>query len=152
MLTPKDWGPHLWSVLHGVAEGLGNQTKPMLATDEANEFVFMLRKLGPILPCPLCREHYAGWLKEHRPENLLSFRGIPLREACRSWLYAVHNHANSSKNVPIPVKLEEVAELYKSTNIAGEWDLFETKLGLINKVAIKDFKRHLVTLRRLVGR
>ncbi len=50
-MSSRPWGPPLWKILHGIAEALGNQTIPMLATDEAHEIVFLLRDVEKIMPC-----------------------------------------------------------------------------------------------------
>ena len=37
MPSNKDWGPFLWTILHGFAEKLGRQTNEIMASDEARE-------------------------------------------------------------------------------------------------------------------
>lgn len=158
MSKNKEWGPPLWKILHGLTESLGQQTIPMLATDEVHELVFLLRDLEKVMPCALCRGHYHTWRKNNPIENLTTLRGIQLRETTRKWLYDLHETVNRSRGIESGISLEMLPDLYKSVEIKKEWAeffdrlKFSTEVGLVSQTVLTNFHRHLAVLRKLIGR
>lgn len=60
VLPPKkEWGPQFWNVMTTVAIGMGKSPPPQLQ-QEIKQFYYSLMHA---LPCPECREHYAGLWK-----------------------------------------------------------------------------------------
>lgn len=60
VLPPKkEWGPQFWNVMTTVAIGMGKSPSPELQ-QEIKQFYYSLMHA---LPCPECREHYAGLWK-----------------------------------------------------------------------------------------
>lgn len=145
-------------MLHGIAEALGNQPVPMLATDEAHEIVFLLRDVEKIMPCQLCRTHYRAWRRDHPLEELDRLRGYMLKTAVRQWLYDLHENVNKSRGVESGLSLDQVEEMYKHTDLKEAWAEFFTKVklttevGLVSQTALQDFHRRYGMLRKLVGR
>ena len=158
MTTKKDWGPHLWKILHGLAESLGNQTVAFLATDEAHEVVFLLRDVDKIMPCALCRSHYNNWRRGHPLEEIDRLRGPSLREGVKRWLYDLHEDVNKRNNITSNIPYEQLTDIYKPVDIRTEWAAFFTKIkltteiGISSPAALTTFHRHLGALRKLVGR
>jgi hypothetical protein len=154
----KDWGPPLWRLLHGLAEYLGNQNIPMMATDEAHEIVFILKDIEKILPCAICRAHYAAYRKSHSVESFHQMRGYTLREAVRKWLYTLHEDVNRDKSVQSNITLDTLPELYKSVDLKAQWAEFfqkiklSTEVGLVSQSALENFHRHLGMMRKLLGK
>jgi hypothetical protein len=157
-MSSKPWGPPLWKMLHGIAETLGNQPVPMLATDEAHEIVFLLRDVEKIMPCQLCRTHYRAWRKDHPLEEIDRLRGYMLKAAVRKWVYDLHENVNQGKGVESQVQLDHLEEMYKATDLKEAWAEFFTKVklttevGLVSQTALQDFHRRYGILRKLVGR
>ena len=158
MATKKDWGPHLWKILHGLTESLGNQPVAFLSADEAHEVVFVLRDLEKVMPCALCRKHYGEWRKTHPLEELDRQRGPMLRDAVRKYLYQLHEDVNLRNGITSGFTIEELPGLYKTVDIKSEWGSFLTKIklsteiGLVSQSVLTNFHRHLAVLRKLVGR
>jgi hypothetical protein len=157
-MSGKTWGPPLWKILHGIAEALGNQTVPMLATDEAHEIVFILRDVEKIMPCQLCRSHYNQWRKEHPLEEIDKLRGFMLKSAVREWLYNLHENVNRSRGIESGISLEMIPEMYKNIDFKEAWSEFFTKIkvsteiGLVSQVVLQSFHRRLGMLRKIVGK
>ena len=157
-MSSKPWGTPLWKLLHGIAECLGNQSVPMLATDEAHEIVFLLRDVEKIMPCQLCRNHYHQWRKDHPLEELDRLRGYMLKTAVRKWLYDLHEQVNQSRGIQSGILLEQIPDLYKHTDLKQEWSEFFTKVklstevGLVSQTTLQAFHRRFGMLRKLVGK
>jgi hypothetical protein len=157
-MSSKPWGPALWKMLHGIAETLGNQSVPMLATDEAHEIVFLLRDVEKIMPCQLCRVHYRAWRTDHPLEEIDKLRGYMLKTGVRQWLYDLHEDVNRSRGIESGLTLEEVEEMYKSTDLKEAWADFFTKVklttevGLVSQSVLQNFHRRYGMLRKIVGR
>jgi hypothetical protein len=157
-MSSKAWGPPLWKLLHGIAETLGNQVVPMLATDEAHEIVFLLRDVEKIMPCQLCRTHYRAWRKDHPLEDIDRLRGFMLKTAVRKWLYDLHEEVNKGKGIESGLQLEQMEEMYKAVDFKTTWgDFFAkvkltTEIGLVSQTGLEAFHRRLGMLRILVGR
>ncbi len=157
-MSSRPWGPPLWKILHGIAEALGNQSIPMLATDEAHEIVFLLRDVEKIMPCQLCRTHYREWRKDHPLEEIDKLRGFMLKNAVRQWLYDCHENVNRSRGIESGIKLEQIPELYGNVDFKEAWGEFFTKVklntevGLVSQSVLQNFHRRLGMLRKLVGK
>ncbi len=157
-MSSKPWGPPLWRMLHGIAEALGNQPVPMLATDEAHEIVFLLRDVEKIMPCQLCRGHYRQWRKDHPLEELDKLRGYMLKTGVRKWLYDCHENVNRSRGQESQISLDQMEMMYTSIDLQKEWAEFytqiklSTEIGLVSQSVLQAFHRRFGMLRKLVGR
>jgi hypothetical protein len=157
-MSSKPWGPPLWKLLHGIAECLGNQSVPMLSTDEAHEIVFLLRDVEKIMPCQLCRNHYRQWRKEHPLEDIDKLRGYVLKTGVRQWLYDLHENVNKSRGIESGLALEQIPEIYKDVDLKNVWAEFytqmklSTEVGLVAQTVLQNFHRRFGMLRKLVGK
>lgn len=157
-MSSKPWGPPLWKMLHGIAETLGNQSVPMLATDEAHEIVFLLRDVEKIMPCQLCRSHYREWRKDHPLEEIDKLRGYMLKTGVRQWLYDLHENINTSRGIESGITIDQVEDLYKNVDLKEAWAEFFTKVklttevGLVSQSVLQNFHRRFGMLRKLVGK
>lgn len=154
----REWGTPLWEILHSMAENIGNQKSPLLAVDEANEIVFVLRFVEDIMPCALCRNHYRVWRQRFPLERLAKLRGEELRNEVRLWLYNLHENVNKDREVISNIVVEDLVTRYKGVDVGSQWDLYLQKIrtskemGLIKPGALQNFNRHLVILRKLTGK
>jgi hypothetical protein len=145
-------------MLHGIAETLGNQSVPMLATDEAHEIVFLLRDVEKIMPCQLCRLHYRAWRTDHPLEEIDKLRGYMLKTGVRQWLYDLHETVNRSRGIESELTVEQVEEMYKTTDLKEAWAEFftnvrlTTEVGLVSQSVLQNFHRRYGMLRKLVGK
>lgn len=111
MASKEVWGPPLWRLLHSLAERLGRQTIPMMATDEKRAWVNLLKSVGDVMPCMACRTHYRAWCGSRPPERFAS--SYRLAEDARKWLWGLHDEVNRSRGVQSP-PLEDIPGLYGS--------------------------------------
>lgn len=156
MPSNKEWGPFLWTALHGLAEKLGKQTVEIMASDEAREMVLVLRGVENIMPCEKCRKHYHEYLKKNPIDDFVQRRGEVLRQAVRLWLWKLHETVNE-RNGAIPFSIEDLTPKYSSAPIAASFkELYIVLMtsipqGLLASEAVKSFRRHVSLLRSLLG-
>ena len=87
------WGPHLWIILHSVAERIGQPHLKKLSQEETRLWTCLLRSLRYSLPCPVCKSHYNTFYSRNTITNIS-------QEFIRNWLYKCHNTVNNiNKNV-----------------------------------------------------
>lgn len=77
------WGPHQWVALHAFAI--------TYEPEMANAFQAYVNSLVYILPCPLCRYHFAEHLHKIPLKNYLANR-----ESVFYWTYLIHDAVNQS--------------------------------------------------------
>lgn len=97
-----EWGPILWSIVHGLAERAGSVTFALYRDDERRQWMGLFKALGKTIPCPSCKEHYDVYLKEHPTEKEL--KEMPyeqIRGYVRTWFWELHNWVNESYGKPL---------------------------------------------------
>jgi len=96
-----DWGPPLWSILHGIAERVGTTPFPIYRADERRGLIAFFKSIGAMIPCPTCKAHFEAFLKENPVEQSLKTLSYEqLRPFVRHWFWDLHNMVNISKGVP----------------------------------------------------
>jgi len=98
----SEWGPILWSILHGLAERVGASPFPQYHDDERRALVRIMKSLVKVIPCPSCKEHYEVYLKEHPVDKVLMT--IPykdLKTYVKTWFWELHNWVNESLQRPL---------------------------------------------------
>lgn len=81
-LNPTVWGPSVWNALHVMA---------LRADDAASRgeaygaFPQLLGALTDLIPCSICRAHFAAHIKQH---------GVPQPGEAFAWTVAIHNIVN----------------------------------------------------------
>jgi len=93
-----DWGPILWTILHGMAEKSG---KSIINADEVREWQKFIRLTGEMLPCDICRQHYIAYFKENPTSILSTIPFTQLHETIKKWFWTLHNDVNIRNNKPI---------------------------------------------------
>jgi hypothetical protein len=156
MPSNKEWGPIFWTLLHGLAERLGNQVIDTMAADEAREMIFVLKGVEAVMPCEKCRTHYHDFKKTHPLEAFSERRGPHFRVAVREWLWQLHEAVNV-RNGAASFPIDNLTPQYKHTDIAATWQTLFKYLqtsvanGLIVSEHLKAFRRHLSLLRATLG-
>ena len=117
MVSPSEWGPNAWNLLHGLAERVGTNTNLVIAQDEKNEIRLTLRHFGSLLPCKTCQNHYREWLLKNPPEAFLNVYGEDLRDGMRKWLWQLHENVNRHRDVVSNIPYNKLRELYSSVDI-----------------------------------
>jgi len=98
----SEWGPFLWSVLHGIAERVGSSSFHQYEGDERRALTKMMKLLEKVIPCPSCREHYEVYLREHPIDKpLKDLMYSELKEYIKKWYWELHNWVNESLSRPL---------------------------------------------------
>lgn len=156
MPSNREWGPFLWTILHGLAEKLGRQPNEIMAADEAREMTLVLKGVELIMPCEKCRAHFHEYRLKNPIDGFSTKRGEHLRYTVREWLWRLHEAVNERNNAP-RFSIEQLTPTYQSVNIAAAWTTLQTYLktsvasGLILSENLKSFRRHLEFVRSLHG-
>ena len=117
MVSPSEWGPNAWELLHGLAERVGFHTIITLIRDERNEIRLTLRHFAALLPCKTCQTHYREWLHTHPPEQFIQLSGGYLQDGMREWIFRLHEDVNQRREVVSGYVLETLHDRYKSVDL-----------------------------------
>ena len=82
-----EWGPILWSILHGLAEKAGQASLPL---DEVREWQKFLKATGEMLPCDECRQHYLVYTKDNPLTQIETVPYSSLKTSVKTWLWQLH--------------------------------------------------------------
>ena len=157
MVSPEEWGPGAWDLLHGLAEKVGNQSKTILINDERNELKLTLRHLWALLPCKTCQKHYREWFQTHSPDSFIAGSYMDLQESLRAWLFALHENVNRSRGVESGITLDALKERYAAIPLREKalgLKAFYQRGLLARTLKAEDWKpawRHLDALLRLIA-
>ena len=88
-VPPEVWGPFFWHTIHITA--LGYPKAPTYADKKAAKEFF--EALIMLIPCSICRSHYAEHLKENPITPFLD-----TRQDLFMWTINLHNRVNKSLN------------------------------------------------------
>jgi len=103
MTDPNYWGPGLWMTLHTMTfDYPENPTE-----EEKNNYRDFFHSLKYVLPCGVCRQHYAKAIEQTYPID----PALKNRDTLTRWLVDFHNTVNKRLNKPI-VSYESVKEKY----------------------------------------
>jgi hypothetical protein len=158
MVSPVEWGPNAWKLLHGIAERIGNQSSMTLVSDERNELKLTLRHFWALLPCQKCQKHYKEWLIKHPPDSwIVGPFGCDLQDSMRYWVYLLHEDVNQRREVISGINLESLEETYKDINLREQANALKSMyqrgllIRVLNAETWKIAWKHLDLLIRLIG-
>ncbi len=97
-MPPDVWGPIFWDAMH--IASLAYPAQPTEA-DKAGARAFF-ESLATVIPCPVCRQHYAEKLKT-------SPVAVDSKGELIYWVWDIHNQVNTMLNKPT-VTIEEFLE------------------------------------------
>lgn len=118
MVSPAEWGPGAWTLLHGIAERIGNHSNHLLIQDERNELKLTLRHFWALLPCLKCQKHYKEWLKRFNPDSWIQGPfGSDLQDSMRNWVFMLHENVNSSRSIESGFTLEQMKDKYANVSL-----------------------------------
>lgn len=155
-LNRESWGPRFWKVLHTLAETSGSQKQVILANDEAEAWILLLKAQQFVMPCNACKEHYKQWRTGHSVEIIRKLNGDERKDFIRKWLWGCHNRVNDM-NKKDPVAVEELPSLYPKQSIQKELDELQTMFQQaltrqqLKYEEVKLWKNVILRLRLLVG-
>ena len=96
----QEWGPILWTLLHGLAEHAGKVVTPLYAEDERRAWLHFFKATAEISPCDVCKQHFTIYLKEHPVDGLKHMPTDQLRIYVRHWFWEVHEWVNMTLSKP----------------------------------------------------
>jgi hypothetical protein len=157
MVSPAEWGPTTWELLHGIAERVGNQVSLILMRDERNEIRLAFRKLSALLPCQKCQGHYNDWLRKNPPEAILDKSGELLQDALRDWVFRLHEDVNQRREVNSGILVDSLRDRYLTVNLRENANILKglytrgIELRILKAPEWKDAWKHLDLLLRYIG-
>jgi hypothetical protein len=90
-IPPEVWGPFFWHTIHITALGYSN--KPTYAQKKAAKEFYT--SLTVLIPCPVCREHYAKHVETYPITPHLDSRDDLFK-----WTVVLHNAVNKDLRKP----------------------------------------------------
>ena len=158
MVSPAEWGPGAWTLLHGIAERVGNHSNHLLIRDERNELKLTLRHFWALLPCLKCQKHYKEWLKKVNPDSWIQDPfGVDLQDSMRNWVFNLHENVNSSRSIESGFTLEQMKDKYAAVPLREKANGLKSfyQRGLdARTLKAEDWKlawKHLDLLLRVIG-
>ena len=82
-MRPSIWGPILWNTMHIISLGYPDDPTSEIQSDASSFY----RSLSSLIPCPICREHYAQYIKQSPPAT-------ESKKALVEWVWTIHNNVN----------------------------------------------------------
>jgi hypothetical protein len=155
MVSPAEWGPNAWELLHGLAERVGNHTNISLIRDEHNELRLTLRHFGALLPCKKCQLHYREWIHKSLPNT--SLNGEYLKDSVRIWVFNLHNAVNSRNDVTSEITIDIVKDRYNTIDLRAAATRLRSvyqrgvQTGVLKPEEWKMAWKHLDCLLRFIG-
>lgn len=91
-MGPDSWGPYVWASIHLIAIGA-----PEAIGDRKQEFRDFVEILPSVIPCAVCRTHFAENLQKYplKDEHLVS------NETFFKWTVDIHNIVNQQLGKPV---------------------------------------------------
>lgn len=118
--STTDWGPILWSLLHGLAQKAGSSILP---DDEVREWQKFLKATGDILPCDNCRVHYQQYSNTHPLTQIKTMSKPDMKVFIKTWVWTLHNEVNMRNQKPI-FAFPDLDTTYSSVNFQDQlWRL-----------------------------
>lgn len=104
-LPPDIWGPIFWYTIHIVALGY----PPIPSAEQKTAAKQFYESLQYLIPCPICREHYAQHLKDLPVDSATQSRSDLIH-----WTWQIHNLVNQSlgkRQITLDEFLDDISRL-----------------------------------------
>jgi hypothetical protein len=108
-IPPTVWGPFFWHTMHLAA--LGYPKEPTYSEKRAAKEFY--ESLAYLIPCPVCKEHYADQLKKNPITPSLD-----TRKDLFLWTLNIHNIVNKSLGKPELTEQDSIV-FYAKLGAAG---------------------------------
>lgn len=96
-ISPADWGPLMWKLLHIMAEHVGKTGNAGLDRDEAIMVEFIIQGLPSVLPCPECQAHAKDYVWANPSKAVKTLIGDALTLWTRNYLFNFHNSVRTQQ-------------------------------------------------------
>ena len=144
-MSPKNWGPPIWTFLHTLAEKI-NEDKFQTVGPELFRFIISICNN---LPCPECTSHAKHFLSK------VDQRRINSKKSLQDLLFVFHNIVNKRKEKPL-FRYVEFLEAYKNKNVILTFNDFTREYltdgnmklmtdNLHRKIFLNNFKKWFTT-------
>jgi hypothetical protein len=157
MVSPAEWGPNAWELLHGLSERVGNQPNMTMIRDEQNLLRLTLKNFWSLMPCQKCQTHYREWIRKHPPDAFTVKIGEYLQDDMREWVYKLHNNVNESREIIVEFKEEDLKTRYGQIDLRAAANNLKTvyqrglQLKILKPDEWKNAYKHLDLLIRYIG-
>lgn len=118
-MPPDVWGPIFWDAMHIVS--LAYPVQPTDADKVGTRTFF--ESLVTVIPCPICREHYAAKIRE-------SPIALESKGELIYWVWDIHNQVNTMLNKPT-ITIELFLERMKTLGSKPSSSMNPVTLGLV---------------------
>ena len=119
-MEPNIWGKHAWIFLHSVSMNYPDNP----SNQDRKNYKDFFENLRFILPCEVCKKHYAQHIQRNPIEpSLHSKRKLV------EWVIDVHNQVNISLNKPT-MTYDQVINLYKKIY---NGNMYLDEVNIVNK-------------------
>lgn len=136
----SEWGPLLWTLLHGLAQKSGKGPFPMYAEDERRAWVQIFKLTADIIPCHICKEHFRLYLEEHPVDELKNLQLGALNDWITSWFWEVHEWVNMTLEKPSFPK--EELENYNTVNLRAVLNALDAPMRRAITLSGNQFKKY----------
>mgnify|MGYP001169143812 CR=1 FL=1 len=106
-MTPKEWGPIIWYLIHIITYGIPNDE---YFKNYSNYYFQFFHSLKKIIPCPICRKHLGKMINNN---DLLK---CSTKEEIIIWCIDIHNQVNKRLSKSQITK-DEIDKLYSTVNL-----------------------------------
>jgi hypothetical protein len=147
----EEWGPITWRIFHTVAEKGGLQTDKLFQADEGRIWPLFVKSIGPMIPCPYCRDHFTEYLAA----NPFTLPGdtATWNVYIRIWFYNFHESVNQRLGKP-SFPFDQLRAIYGNPQtIQANLDILEKiqqramKLGGVTILSWQAWVKHLRNIR-----
>lgn len=101
------WGPLLWETINSIVREYPHNP----SAEDRQNFKLFFQSLGDVLPCPSCRDHYKGHLR-----NMSLDKAVNSREELINFIIDLHNEVNKATGKSV-MKREVARSIIEGTYI-----------------------------------
>jgi hypothetical protein len=151
----EEWGPLLWLILHTLAEKAGKQGNLITKGDEVRAWPLFVKTLGPIIPCPYCRDHFQEYLQAHPFELPMDYTMwkfyVPM------YFYMLHEAVNKRLGKPsfpatdLSITYKDPARLRDTMSRLEKIQERAIKMGGVSLLAWKAWQKQFNMLRGAIA-
>jgi len=135
-----EWGPLLWTLLHGIAEKSGKPVANLYAEEERQLWLTFFKQTADIIPCSACKEHFETYLKQHPIDALKHMDLRDIHAWIRTWFWEVHEWVNDTLKKP-SFPIADLEATYRSVNLRTTMRQFEMPMKKAIQISGNQYKK-----------
>lgn len=135
-----EWGPLLWTLLHGIAEKAGRPITPMYAEEERHLWLPFFKQTGDIIPCSACKEHFETYLAQHPIDALKHMDLREMHDWIRTWFWEVHEWVNHTLSKP-SFPFDDLPTTYGHVDLRKTLRQFEMPMKKAIRISGNQYKK-----------